>query len=67
MRTIQTYILRLLLDTEDPHTVRGVIRAVADDEEQPFADDQALLILLHRMSERSLSESGFLTQANDSE
>jgi hypothetical protein len=49
MRTIETYILRLLLDTEEPHTLRGAIRAVADDEEQTFADGQALLALLRRM------------------
>jgi hypothetical protein len=50
MRTIQTYILRLLVDSDEPHTVRGVIQAVADDEEQAFADGQALLTWLRRMS-----------------
>jgi hypothetical protein len=53
MRTIQTYILRLLVDTEEPLTVRGAIRAVADDEEQTFVDGQALLTLLHRISGRA--------------
>jgi hypothetical protein len=53
MRTIRTYILRLLVDTDEPHTMRGVIHAVADDEEQTFADGQALLTWLRRMSGRA--------------
>jgi hypothetical protein len=53
VRTIRTYILRLLVDTEEPHTLRGVIRAVADDQEQTFADGQALLTLLRRISGRA--------------
>jgi hypothetical protein len=46
MRTIQTYILRLLVDMEEPRALRGTIRAVARDEEEAFADGQALLDLL---------------------
>jgi hypothetical protein len=58
MRTIQTYILRLLMDTEEPHALRGVIRAVANDEEHAFADEPALLYLLRRMSSHIDQVSG---------
>lgn len=51
MRTMQTYILRLLVDTETPHVIRGVIRAVEDDAEQAFGDGLALLALLCGMSD----------------
>ena len=49
MRKIQTFILRLLTNTDETQTLRGAVRAVADDEEQTFADEQALLALLRRM------------------
>jgi len=53
MRTMQTYILRLLVDTETPHVVRGMIRAVEGDAEHAFGDGLALLALLCRMSDRN--------------
>lgn len=53
MRTMQTYILRLLVDTETPRAIRGVIRAVEDDAEQAFDDGLALLALLCEMSDRN--------------
>ncbi|MGQ9583787.1 MAG: hypothetical protein ACUVXG_00125 [Anaerolineae bacterium] len=46
MRTVETFILRLLIDTDDPHALRGALRAVADDEERPFAGERALVALL---------------------
>lgn len=46
MRTIQTLILRLLVDTDAPPTLRGAVQGVADSETHPFADEQALLGLL---------------------
>ncbi len=49
MRTIQTFVLRLLVDTEDPRALRGAVRCVSDDEEQTFADAQSLLALLRGM------------------
>jgi hypothetical protein len=50
LRSIQTFILRLLLDTEDPHTLRGALRSVADDEDQPFASGESLVDLLHQLT-----------------
>jgi hypothetical protein len=58
MRTIRTYILRLLTDTEEPHALRGVIRAVADDREQTFSDGQVLLTLLSQMGSRAGQAAG---------
>ncbi len=49
MRTIQTFVLRLLADTEEPQALRGAVRCVSNDEEQTFADAQSLLALLHGM------------------
>jgi hypothetical protein len=51
MRRIQTYILRLLVDVDDPHAVRGALRGVADGEEYPFAHAQALVDLLRRLGD----------------
>ena len=50
MRKVQTLILRLLLNPDEPQALRGAIRAVADDEEHTFADGQSLLDLLHQMN-----------------
>jgi hypothetical protein len=58
MRAMRTYILRLLVDTEELHTLRGVIRAVADDREQTFSDGQALLTLLRQMSSHTDQAAG---------
>lgn len=49
MRTIQTFVLRLLTTSEEPQTLRGTIHAVSSGEEQPFTDGPALLALLRRM------------------
>jgi len=49
MRTIRTFILRLLVDTEEPQALRGAVRSVPNDDECSFADGQSLLALLHRL------------------
>ena len=50
MRAIRTLILRLLVDSDQPQAVRGVVQAVADDEQHYFTDEQGLLALLQRLS-----------------
>lgn len=50
MRTIQTFVLRLLTNSEEPQALRGTIHAVSNGEEQPFADGPALLALLRQMT-----------------
>ncbi len=42
MRTIQSFILRLLVDTDQPDTLHGSLRCVNDDTEQPFTDEAML-------------------------
>ena len=49
MRTIQTFVLRLLVNTEEPQALRGAVRCVSDNEERTFADAQSLLALLRGM------------------
>ncbi len=48
MRTIQTFVLRLLVDEDEPNTLRGSLRSVATDEENVFSDAQVLLRLLRQ-------------------
>ena len=49
MHTIQTFILRLLVDTDEPQALRGTVRSVTDDEKHSFTDGSSLLALLHRL------------------
>ncbi len=53
MRTIQSFILRLLVDADQPLTLRGVLRCVNDDTDHPFADETALIALLRQRMNRS--------------
>ena len=57
MRTIQSFILRLLVDADRPDTLRGSLRSVSDDAEQSFTDDAMLIDLLHRWLNRSAPPS----------
>jgi hypothetical protein len=50
MRTTLTFVLRLLVDTDDPQALRGMIRTVGSAE-HTFADEQTLLALLRQMME----------------
>jgi len=56
MRTIQTFILRLLVDSSEPETLRGDLRAIPEGEAQPFPDEQALLALLRQIGLAKLRE-----------
>lgn len=48
MRVIQTFVLRLLTNPDEPLALRGMLHAVASGEEQPFKDETALLALLRQ-------------------
>jgi hypothetical protein len=50
MRTVQTFILRLLVDPAEPDALRGAVEPVPEGESRPFASDQALLALLRQMA-----------------
>ncbi|MDE3088634.1 MAG: hypothetical protein KGJ80_04530 [Chloroflexota bacterium] len=58
MRTIQTFVLRLLMDSDAPETLRGALRSVADGTEMHFGDSQALLALLRRLCSGERHEQG---------
>jgi hypothetical protein len=57
MRTIQSFILRLLVDADQPEALHGVLRCVSDDTEQAFTDETALIDLLRRWRNRSAPPS----------
>ncbi|MBN1180202.1 MAG: hypothetical protein JXD18_13405 [Anaerolineae bacterium] len=50
MRTTQTFILRLLADSDELGMLHGTLHAVASGEEEPFGDAATLLALLRRMT-----------------
>lgn len=46
MRSIQTFILRLLVDTETPDALHGVIQRVEEEHPHPFLDGRTLIAWL---------------------
>ncbi len=53
MRSILTFVLRLLVDDEHPEDLRGALQIVGETENLPFSDEQMLLCLLHEQSTAS--------------
>jgi hypothetical protein len=49
MRIVQTFILRLLVDTEHVDELRGALCAVAGGAEYPFVDEESLLAILREL------------------
>jgi hypothetical protein len=49
VRTIQTFVLRLLVDMNEPQQLRGSLHSVADNADHPFANAQVLLDLLRQI------------------
>lgn len=49
MRTIWTFVLRVLVDSEEPGALRGSVRCVSDDGEYTFSNATVLLELLHHL------------------
>jgi len=50
LRSIRTFILRLLVNSAEPEALRGDLRPMPEGEPMPFADEQALLALLRRLA-----------------
>ncbi|MDW8319694.1 MAG: hypothetical protein RMN53_17850 [Anaerolineae bacterium] len=48
MRTVQTFILRLLVDPAEPKALRGALQPLPEGEVQFFQDENTLLDLLRR-------------------
>jgi hypothetical protein len=49
MRTIRTFILRLVVDPAEPDALHGALQAVPQSEALPFTDERGLLALLRRL------------------
>lgn len=58
MRTIQTIILRLLIDTDRPLALRGTLNAVSENQMYQFTDEQSLLALLHHLGSSGRKTAG---------
>jgi hypothetical protein len=58
MRAIHTFVLRLLLDSNEPQKLRGALQSVPEGKPRPFADGQSLLILLNQMAQTALEQTG---------
>jgi hypothetical protein len=51
VRTIQTYILRLLIDSDNPSLLRGSLHPMEEQADPlPFQDETALLTHLKRLA-----------------
>jgi hypothetical protein len=50
MHTIRVFVLRLFVDSERPHDLRGTLRSVPDGETHSFVAEEALLALLRQMT-----------------
>lgn len=48
MRSVKTYILKLLRDSRSPMELHGIVTSVSSGAEYPFADGESLLELLRR-------------------
>ncbi len=49
LHIIRIFILRLLIDPDEPGALRGSLQPVPEGEAQPFADEQALLAALRKV------------------
>jgi hypothetical protein len=56
MRNTHSFLLRLLIAPDCPHILRGTLHVVATSHDYTFADEQALLDLLHRLSTCSVAK-----------
>lgn len=49
MRTIHTFVLRILHDSADPQRLQGMVTAAATGDQAPFTDHVGLLDFLRRI------------------
>jgi hypothetical protein len=56
MHALHVLVLRMLVDTSDPHALRGCLRQVPDGSDLTFSDEKGLLALLHQVAEKGKSE-----------
>ena len=58
MRIIETYILRLLMDTDEPTSLRGTLHPVGEDTTHTFTNGQELLAILMRRTKHRRDTEG---------
>jgi len=51
MRVIRTCIVRLVVDSDDPKSLRGKLHLVESDDEFAFKDEQSLIKLLKQIGQ----------------
>jgi len=56
MRAIKTCVIKLIVDSDDPESLRGKLHLVGSDDEFSFRDERSLLELLKQVT-RPPSES----------
>ena len=66
MRTIQIFVLRLLVDSDQPDTLHGLVRCVSDNAEQSFMDEATLIAALRHWLNRPVSSSIKTTSTGES-
>ncbi len=68
MRTVQTFILRLLVDPAEPEVLRGALQPLPEGEAKLFANESTLLEVLRRFAreagESSTSRRGGMPHAH---
>ncbi len=67
MRTVQTFMLRLLVDPAEPGMLRGALHCVPGSSTLPFSDETGLLELLQRLAFGQGCENGVHCDAEHSE
>lgn len=50
MRATVTFVLYLLVDTDEPNQLRGTLHSVMNDADYPFTDPQMLFDLLRQLT-----------------
>jgi|GEM_PF-6823708 hypothetical protein len=60
MRIIKTCIVKLVVDSDDPKSLRGKLHLVESDDEFAFKDEQSLLKLLKQISQTPSNGTDYL-------
>jgi len=56
VRTTKTFILRLLINSDDPGTLRGAVQQMPEGQVRQFTDGQALLASLQQLARQQQEE-----------
>jgi hypothetical protein len=66
VRTIQIFLLRLLIDSDQPDALHGRLHCVSDNTEQSFTDEDMLIAALRHWMNRSVPSSITTTSTGES-